>query len=67
MRRGGERQKGRPVEWISTESLQTLVGTYGYLAIAVIVGLDSFGLPLLGETVLVLSALYAGQHHGLNI
>jgi membrane protein DedA with SNARE-associated domain len=37
--------------------LQQLVATHGYWAIAVIVGLESMGIPLPGETILVLAAV----------
>jgi membrane protein DedA with SNARE-associated domain len=40
------------------------VSTNGYWAIALIVGLESMGIPLPGETILVLAAIYAGQHGG---
>jgi membrane protein DedA with SNARE-associated domain len=43
-----------------------LIATYGYLAVGVIVALESMGLPLPGESVLVLAALYAA-HHGHSI
>jgi len=35
--------------------------------VAVVVGLESMGLPLPGETTLVLSAVYAASHSDLNI
>ena len=41
--------------------LQGDLATYGYLAIFVIVGLESAGVPMPGETVLVASAILAGQ------
>ena len=44
-----------------------LVAQYGYLAVLVIVGLESTGVPLPGETTLVAAALYAGATHNLNI
>ena len=40
--------------------LQQLVSTHGYWIVALIVGLESVGLPLPGETILVLAAIYAG-------
>jgi membrane protein DedA with SNARE-associated domain len=43
-----------------------LIATYGYLAIAVIIGLESMGLPLPGESALVAAALYT-SHHDHNI
>lgn len=44
-----------------------LVQQYGYLAVAVVVGLESLGIPLPGETTLVAAAIYAGTTHKLNI
>src|SRR5215467_1608930 len=44
-----------------------LISHYGYAAVAVVVGLESMGLPLPGETTLVLSAVYAGTHSDLSI
>ena len=44
-----------------------LVHQYGYLAVVVIVGLESLGIPLPGETTLITAALYAGISHQLNI
>ena len=35
------------------------VSATGYWAIALIVGLESMGIPLPGETILVLAAIYA--------
>src|SRR5215470_6617878 len=49
------------------EHLQQLVATHGYWAIAVIVGLESMGIPLPGETILVLAAIYAAADPALNI
>ena len=44
-----------------------LIAHYGYLAIFVIITLESAGLPLPGETILLTSAIYAGSTGGLNI
>ena len=44
-----------------------LVSTYGYWAIFLVVALESAGIPLPGETVLVGAAIYAGQTGGLAI
>lgn len=43
-----------------------LVHAYGYLALAVIVGLESLGLPLPGEGLLIAASLYAGTTHEMN-
>jgi membrane protein DedA with SNARE-associated domain len=50
------------VEWVTPEYVKHLIVAYGYVAIGVIVGLESMGLPLPGESVLVLAALYSGRH-----
>lgn len=41
-------------------SLEPTLNSYGYLAIAGLVLLEDFGVPVPGETVLVLGAVYAG-------
>ena len=43
------------------------VAHYGYLAVFAIVGLESLGVPLPGETTLIAAALYAGATHKLSI
>lgn len=50
------------MDWFTPEYLTHLIATYGYVAIAVIVGLESMGLPLPGESALVIAALYASRH-----
>src|SRR5262245_35538317 len=47
--------------------LQDLVATHGYWTVALVVGLESMGIPLPGETVLVLAAIYAASDPSLNI
>ncbi|MFZ1106341.1 MAG: DedA family protein [Hyphomicrobiaceae bacterium] len=54
------------MEWGSSGHIAHLIATYGLLAIGVIIVLESMGLPLPGESVLVLAALYAA-HHGQSI
>jgi membrane protein DedA with SNARE-associated domain len=49
------------VNSVSFGELQQLVTAHGYWAVALIVGLESMGLPLPGETILVLAAIYARQ------
>ena len=51
----------------SHEMLQQLISSYGYWAIALVVGLESMGIPLPGETILVLAAIYAAGDPSLNI
>jgi membrane protein DedA with SNARE-associated domain len=45
----------------------TLLTKYGSFAVAGVVGLESMGLPLPGEAILIAAAIYAGKTHGLNI
>lgn len=40
---------------------------YGYLGVALAIGLESMGVPVPGETALVAAALYAGKTHALNV
>ena len=39
------------MEWLSPDVLTHLIGTYGYVAVAAIIALESMGVPLPGETV----------------
>ena len=55
------------MEWFSPEHLRHLISAYGYWSVAVIVALESMGLPLPGETVLVVAALYAATHQDISI
>jgi membrane protein DedA with SNARE-associated domain len=47
--------------------LQQFVANHGYLAVAGVVGLESMGLPLPGETILVLAAIYAATNPDMSI
>ena len=49
------------------EQLQQLVASHGYWAVALIVGLESTGIPFPGETILVLAAIYAAAEPTFNI
>ena len=48
-------------------NLDYLLATYGYLAVFVFVGVESIGLPVPGETMLVTAAIYAGTTGRLSI
>jgi len=52
---------------IEFADLTRLVSTYGYWGVGGVIALESMGIPLPGETVLVLAAIYAGTTHELNI
>jgi membrane protein DedA with SNARE-associated domain len=44
-----------------------LIHAYGLVVVAAIIGLECVGLPVPGETVLILAAIFAGTMHDLNI
>ena len=44
-----------------------LISNYGYWAVGGIVGLESIGIPLPGETMLIAAATFAGATHRLDI
>src|SRR5207245_10955236 len=48
-------------------NLDSLLATYGYLAVFVFVGIESIGIPVPGETMLVTAAIYAGTTGRLSI
>ena len=43
-----------------------LIASYGYWALFALVGLESLGVPLPGETALIIAGAYAGTTHHLN-
>jgi len=55
------------VHFLESDFLNQLIVSYGYLAVAVIVGLESMGLPLPGETTLVAASMYAAHNPRLEI
>jgi len=46
---------------------EKLLATYGYVAIFALVMLESAGIPLPGETILVSASVYASTTRGLDI
>lgn len=48
-------------------TIHHLIAAYGYFGVALIIGLESMGLPLPGETALISAALYAATTHNLDI
>jgi membrane protein DedA with SNARE-associated domain len=52
---------------VSTHTIEGLLSTYGYVVVFVLVLLESLGLPVPGETALIVAALYAGSTHNLAI
>lgn len=55
------------MHFLDSDLLNQLIVSYGYLAVAVIVGLESMGLPLPGETTLVVASMYAAHNPRLEI
>lgn len=49
------------------DTFNHLVAHHGYWVVAIVVSLESMGVPLPGETTLVSAAIYAGSTHELNI
>jgi membrane protein DedA with SNARE-associated domain len=52
---------------LSELDLSGWIAAYGYWAVLILVGLESMGLPLPGETALIAAAVYAGTSHELDI
>jgi membrane protein DedA with SNARE-associated domain len=48
-------------------SIVHLIHDYGLIVVAGVIGLESVGLPVPGETVLIAASIFAGSHHELNI
>ena len=49
------------------QEIAHLLATYGYLVVALMVGVEGMGIPLPGETTLIAAAIVAGTSHELNI
>ena len=52
---------------LSFQSLDTLFGEYGYPVVFLCVMLESIGLPLPGESLMIAAAIYAATTHHLDI
>ena len=55
------------MDFFTGEDLKHLLVTYGYLAIFLIVAVEATGIPVPGETMLILASVYAGTTHHLGI
>ncbi len=51
----------------STHTLDQLLTQYGYAAVFAFVLIESTGIPLPGETMIIAAALFAGSHHNLAV
>ena len=47
-------------------NISHLIDTYGYWAVFLLVGAESLGIPLPGETALVVAGAYAGHTHHIS-
>lgn len=47
-------------------NISHLIASYGYLALFALVGAESLGIPLPGETALITAGIYAGHTHRLS-
>lgn len=52
---------------LSSEELRHLLITYSYAAILLIVAIEAMGVPVPGETMLIVASVYAGTTHHLEI
>jgi membrane protein DedA with SNARE-associated domain len=59
--------EGVDVDFFNSDTVQYVIGQYGYGAIFVVVMLESAGIPMPGETILISVAVYAGTRHALDI
>jgi membrane protein DedA with SNARE-associated domain len=52
---------------LATSFVDTLLGRFGYAAVFGFIAIESLGIPLPGEIMLIAAALYAGKTHLLSI
>jgi membrane protein DedA with SNARE-associated domain len=52
---------------VTASVLDNLLTQFGYLAVFAVVGIESLGIPVPGETMLVTGAIYAGATHHLAV
>ena len=55
------------MEFISTTTLEALCQSYGLYAVFCLVALESMGIPMPGETILIVAGVYAGTTHRIEI
>ena len=55
------------MDWLFNGDTSQFIAHYGYWAVAVVIALESIGLPVPGEATLIAAALYAGSTHELSI
>jgi membrane protein DedA with SNARE-associated domain len=55
------------MSFLNQATLDGVIASYGYMAVFGIIMLESAGVPLPGETILIAAAIYAGSQHALDI
>lgn len=55
------------MDFFSDDQVRHLIHNYGYWGLGAIVGLESLGLPLPGETALIMASIYASTHPDVSI
>ena len=55
------------MHFFDPDSLSHILSTYGYAAIFLVIMLESAGVPMPGETILIAAAVLAGTRHSLDI
>jgi membrane protein DedA with SNARE-associated domain len=53
--------------FLSTSTIEGWLDSYGYLVVFLLVMIESVGVPVPGETALIVGALYAGSTGKLEI
>src|SRR5579864_9009171 len=53
--------------FFSHAEIAHLIMAYGYLVVALLVGIEGMGIPLPGEATLIAASIVAGTTHELNI
>jgi len=56
-----------PTFFLGHHEIAHLLAAYGYLVVALMVGVEGMGIPLPGETTLIAASIVAGTSHELNI
>src|ERR1700726_328613 len=52
---------------ISLDTLRNILSTWGYLAVALFIMIESAGIPFPGETMLLLASFYSAIDHQLKL
>jgi membrane protein DedA with SNARE-associated domain len=55
------------IDFLTSDDLRQMLVNYGYIAILLVVAVEAMGIPVPGETMLILASVYAGTTHHLEI